>query len=60
LDVLCARTIKWNTYAVGGAYSTHSTHGGNEEFMNYDGWKIAGKESLGKLRRRGQNISKQS
>jgi hypothetical protein len=57
LDVLCAKIIKWDTYAVGGA---HSTHGGNEEFMNYDGRKIAGKESLGKLRRRGQSIAKQS
>jgi len=35
-------------------------NGGNEEFIKYDGRKIVGKESLGKLRRRGLNISKQS
>jgi hypothetical protein len=49
LDVLCARTIKWRTHAVGGAYSMHSTHGGNEKFINYDGRKIVGKESLENL-----------
>lgn len=46
LDVLCARTIKWDTYALGGVYSTH---GGNKEFMHYDGRKIVGKESLENL-----------